>query len=353
MVVSSVRLPQYLDRSEIITRDGANRLQLAEFARQKLPPPAGAASRDHDHGAAVPVGSSAQAHRDFIAVAAVTSAVLLRRSRWGLALVAIGGDEERAEVLGVRPTWIKIGVFVLSAGLMGATGAAIAPRWTYLDPQIAFNPLTSFQVIIMALLGGVGRPAGPVVGALFLGLLSELFLIQFRYVYMIVLGVVLIVTVLGLPHGIMGWRADERTEDLVRRLRWAIAKRIPRRFTMRRDYQLYIDGEWSERQWTRGCYNANHGPHVWTTYGQALTTPIGVIHWASTDTATYWSAYMEGAVDAGERGFPVHRRLLGHGVVVLEGLDLAGVEPGPYELVALPLLIPGSDGAPARAMLRG
>jgi monoamine oxidase len=40
---------------------------------------------------------------------------------------------------------------------------------------------------------------------------------------------------------------------------------------------------------------------VWTTYGPALSAAIGVIHWASTDTATYWSAYMEGAVDAGER----------------------------------------------------
>jgi monoamine oxidase len=65
--------------------------------------------------------------------------------------------------------------------------------------------------------------------------------------------------------------------------------------------EYYVDGEWSDRQWTRGCYNANLGPHVWTTYGQALAAPIGVIHWASTDTATSWSAYMEGAVDAGER----------------------------------------------------
>ena len=37
--------------------------------------------------------------------------------------------------------------------------------------------------------------------------------------------------------------------------------------------EFYVDGEWSERQWTRGCYNANHGPHVWTTYGPALTAP--------------------------------------------------------------------------------
>jgi len=63
----------------------------------------------------------------------------------------------------------------------------------------------------------------------------------------------------------------------------------------------YLDGGWSERQWTRGCYNANMGPNVWTAYGSALSAPIGVIHWASTDTAVRWSAYMEGAVEAGER----------------------------------------------------
>jgi arylformamidase len=46
-----------------------------------------------------------------------------------------------------------------------------------------------------------------------------------------------------------------------------------------------------------------------------------------------------------------HLTLLGAGVVVVEGLDLRGVEPGAYELVCLPLRIVGSDGAPARAML--
>ena len=65
--------------------------------------------------------------------------------------------------------------------------------------------------------------------------------------------------------------------------------------------EFYVDGEWSDRQWTRGCYNANLGPLEWTNYGHALAAPIGAIHWASTDTATYWSAYMEGAVEAGER----------------------------------------------------
>jgi monoamine oxidase len=65
--------------------------------------------------------------------------------------------------------------------------------------------------------------------------------------------------------------------------------------------ELYVDGEWADRQWTRGCYNANRGPLVWTHFGHALAEPIGVIHWAATETAGRWSAYMEGAVDAGQR----------------------------------------------------
>jgi len=49
---------------------------------------------------------------------------------------------------------------------------------------------------------------------------------------------------------------------------------------------------------------------------------------------------------------PTHRALLDAGVTIVEGLDLRDVEPGPYDFVCLPLLIPGSDGGPARAMLR-
>lgn len=50
-------------------------------------------------------------------------------------------------------------------------------------------------------------------------------------------------------------------------------------------------------------------------------------------------------------GHPVHKKLLGAGVALLEGLDLDGVDPGDYDLVALPILVPGSDGSPVRAVL--
>jgi arylformamidase len=54
---------------------------------------------------------------------------------------------------------------------------------------------------------------------------------------------------------------------------------------------------------------------------------------------------------SGKNGYPTHKTLLGAGVVILEGLDLAGVTPGFYSVAALPLLVPGSDGAPARVIL--
>jgi arylformamidase len=55
---------------------------------------------------------------------------------------------------------------------------------------------------------------------------------------------------------------------------------------------------------------------------------------------------------AEERGHPVHHLLLGAGVVIVEGVDLDGVDPGTWELAVLPLAVPGGDGAPARAVLR-
>jgi arylformamidase len=53
----------------------------------------------------------------------------------------------------------------------------------------------------------------------------------------------------------------------------------------------------------------------------------------------------------GSPGHPTHVTLLGAGVVVIEGLNMSGVEPGRYQLICLPIKILGGDGAPARAVL--
>jgi len=54
----------------------------------------------------------------------------------------------------------------------------------------------------------------------------------------------------------------------------------------------------------------------------------------------------------GDASYPAHHALLGAGVVVVEGLDLSGVESGEYDMTCLPLRVSGGDGAPARVVLR-
>jgi monoamine oxidase len=63
----------------------------------------------------------------------------------------------------------------------------------------------------------------------------------------------------------------------------------------------YAEQEWSAEEWSGGGPTSNFGPGGWTACGPALREPVGRIHWAGTETATVWSGYMEGALQAGER----------------------------------------------------
>lgn len=63
----------------------------------------------------------------------------------------------------------------------------------------------------------------------------------------------------------------------------------------------YFETNWTKEQWTRGCPVAVPGPGVLVAYGPALRRPFRRIHWAGTETSTYWNGYMDGAVRSGER----------------------------------------------------
>jgi monoamine oxidase len=63
----------------------------------------------------------------------------------------------------------------------------------------------------------------------------------------------------------------------------------------------YVEQVWSEEEWSGGGPTSNFGPGGWTATGPSLREPAGRIHWAGTETATIWSGYMEGALQAGDR----------------------------------------------------
>ena len=139
-----------------------------------------------------------------LAVLVFAAGVLIRRSRLGLALRVIGDDETVARHLGINTTFAKVALFVLSAAFMTLCGAVMAPRWTYIDPAIAFNPVVSFQVLIMALLGGVHRLFGPALGVVPLALLFEFLLANFPNHFSILVGAAFMLIVYAIPRGIVG-----------------------------------------------------------------------------------------------------------------------------------------------------
>jgi monoamine oxidase len=63
----------------------------------------------------------------------------------------------------------------------------------------------------------------------------------------------------------------------------------------------YFETNWTREEWTRGCPVAIAGPGTLLAYGPALRRPVGRIHWAGTETSTYWNGYMDGAVRSAER----------------------------------------------------
>jgi branched-chain amino acid transport system permease protein len=137
-----------------------------------------------------------------LAAAAVGTAALVGASRFGLALAGIGADEVRAQTLGVATRAVKIRGFALSAFFAGAMGAAVAVRWTYIDPPAVFNPFIGFQTVLIAMVGGASTLVGPLASAVVFSLLTEFLRLRFPYVYLLLLGLLLIVLVLHLPGGI-------------------------------------------------------------------------------------------------------------------------------------------------------
>jgi branched-chain amino acid transport system permease protein len=146
-----------------------------------------------------------------VAVLTVAGSWLAGRTRLGIALRAIGEDETVARHTGVNTTLVKVLVFALTASVIALTGAVLSLRYSYIDPNIAFNSAWSFQVLIMSLLGGAGRAWGPLLGVIPLVLLSEFLAGTFPHHFGIALGLCFVVIVFYLPGGVARWL--ERVND--------------------------------------------------------------------------------------------------------------------------------------------
>jgi branched-chain amino acid transport system permease protein len=143
-----------------------------------------------------------------VLVLAILVAAGIRRSRFGLGLIAIREDEGKAEGSGINTTVFKIVAFMISIWFAGVAGAVHAQYLDYVDPDLAFELIIMLNLIVMTLLGGRGTVWGPVLGAFILFPLQS-FLVYWLpstvagQVHLALLGVLLVIVARFLPDGLL------------------------------------------------------------------------------------------------------------------------------------------------------
>jgi branched-chain amino acid transport system permease protein len=138
-----------------------------------------------------------------VSLASIVTAIWIKRSKFGVALLSIKEDEDTANSVGINTTLYKLLAFGISSFTPGMVGAILALRHSYIDPYTVFSPIISFQVIVMAFLGGVEKVHSAILGVVMLTFLSEALWVRYPHAYLIILGVIVIIVVKFMPLGML------------------------------------------------------------------------------------------------------------------------------------------------------
>ncbi len=138
------------------------------------------------------------------------------RSKFGLSLAAIRGDEDKARGIGVRVFGVKLLAFSVSVGLTAMVGGVWAYYEGYIYPQFAVDPLVTIAIVLMTFLGGRATLWGPVIGALLLESTQQMlaYTLGGSQFYLIAYAMVFLLVMLLMPQGIV-----PSVQDLLRRRR--------------------------------------------------------------------------------------------------------------------------------------
>ncbi len=141
----------------------------------------------------------------FVATAATVLVVsLLIHSTHGRAMIAIREDETAAESVGVNVTRYKVAAFTIGAFFAGLAGAVYASYFYFIKPDL-FGFLRSVDILIVVVFGGLGSISGSIIASILLVLLSTL-LQSVTELRMVIYALLLIVTMIFRPQGLMGSR---------------------------------------------------------------------------------------------------------------------------------------------------
>lgn len=141
----------------------------------------------------------------------------VRRTRFGLQLLAIRDDEDRALGLGVNVFAVKLSGFAMSAFTVGMAGAVYAMFVGQIYPQFVFDPMFDISIALMTFLGGLGTLVGPLLGALVLESMQQYLTVSFSNgsLYLILFGALFLIVILFMPRGVVVYarEASQKRRD--------------------------------------------------------------------------------------------------------------------------------------------
>lgn len=142
-----------------------------------------------------------------IAALVIITSYLVRTSKFGLGLLAIREDEDAAEIMGVVAPDAKTWAYVISAIFPGIIGVLFFFKQGNVEPHPAFLLHSSIEWIVMVMLGGQGTVLGPILGALGYQQVRGYLLTSdlFKNIQLSVSGGLLLLIVLFVPAGVIGW----------------------------------------------------------------------------------------------------------------------------------------------------
>jgi branched-chain amino acid transport system permease protein len=151
---------------------------------------------------------------------ALATSWFIRNSQFGLGLLAIRDDEDRARGLGVRTGVSKLLAFVISAYFVGVVGGLYTLYIFSFRYDVAFAPLFDVAIALVTFLGGAGTIGGPVLGALIVIPAQLYFALEFGTsgFYLIIYGALFLVVLLLLPEGIIPTVRKRWAQRLARRV---------------------------------------------------------------------------------------------------------------------------------------
>lgn len=142
-----------------------------------------------------------------VALATILTSFVIKKSKFGLALMAIREDQDVATVLGVDPARAKVQAYVISAFFPALAGAIFFFKNGIIEPGPAFELLRSIEALVMVMLGGIGTVAGPIVGAAVYEWLRSTLITTpaLSSFHLFIAGLLLLVVVLFVTAGLVGF----------------------------------------------------------------------------------------------------------------------------------------------------